>query len=162
MQGKFGDTGFARLYLWSASAKYTMGIYFLVFVFLYLFLGFASAGPAATLDFFTAMQMAVASLLIGLGRQGIVPGHRLTRPRGILWMVLSIVVTVAFGLVFEWFSAFPGWCLPAFLAIVTLCGAAALLGQFFELYRETRQLNRQLEQYQRRTAQEEIPCQRYK
>ena len=158
MQGKFGDTGFARLYLWSASAKYTMGIFFLVFVFLYLFLDFVSAGPAATLDFLTALQMALASLLIGLGRQGIVPVHRLTRLRGILWVALSAVITVAFGLIFGWFAAFPRWCFPVFLAIIVVCGAAALLGHLFELHRETRQLNRQLEQYQRRVEQEETPC----
>jgi|GEM_PF-913860 len=155
MQGKFGDTGFARLYLWSASAKYTMSIFFILFVLLYLFLGFAAAGPDVTLDLFTALQMAFAGLLIGLMQQGIIPSHRLTRLRGALWAMLSILVTVAFSLIFGWFSGFPGWCLPVFLAVVLVCDGAALLGDFFELYRETRQLNRQLEQYQRRADREE-------
>ncbi|MDR0381980.1 MAG: hypothetical protein LBH86_08335 [Oscillospiraceae bacterium] len=155
MHGKFADTAFARLYLWTSAAKYTMGIFFVMFVSLYLFLGFISEGAAVTLDFFTAIQMVCACLLIGFARQGIVPNDRLTKPRCVLWVGVSTLVTLVFSLLFGWFEKFPPWCLIMFLAMTVVGMAAALLGHFIELYRETRLLNHQLEKFQQRPGRED-------
>jgi len=149
MRSKFEDTGFAHLYLQAATAKYTMGIFFMLLVFLYLLLGIVSHGPAVALDFFTAAQMACACLFIGFMRLGVVPNDKLTKPRCTLWVGFNALLTLAFSLVFGWFAAFPRWCLIVFLASIVVSSAAVLLGHFIELHRETQRLNHQLEKYQR-------------
>ena len=155
MRDKFENSGFARLYLWSAKAKYTMGMFFLIVVILYLFLGFICEGPAVTLDFFTALQMAGICLFIGFSQQGIVPNEKLTKSRCVLWIGLNTLVTLTCSFLFRWFAAFPAWCFIVFLAVVVVGMAGVLLGHFFELHRETQRLNRQLEKFQRRQMREE-------
>ena len=155
MHNKLENSGFARLYLWTAKAKYTMGMFFLIFVILYLFLGFIGEGPAVMLDFFTALQMACVCLFIGFSRQSIVPNEKLTKSRCILWIGLNTLVTLACGLLFRWFAAFPAWCFAVFLAVVVVGMAGVLLGHFFELHKETQLLNRQLEKFQRKQTREE-------
>ena len=155
MGDKLENSGFARLYLWAATAKYTMGIFFMLFVFLYLSLGFIIKGSTVKLDLFTAMQMVCVCLAIGLLRQGIAPNNKMTKPRCFLWIALSGTLTLAASLIFGWFSPFPPWCFIVFLVIAVVGMPAALLGHFFELRRETQLLNRQLEKFQRRQTREE-------
>ena len=155
MRNKLENSRFARLYLWTARAKYTMGMFFLIVVIFYLFLGFVSEGPAVTLDFFTALQMACVCLIIGFTRQGIVPNEKLTKSRCILWIGLNTLVMLACSFLFHWFAALPTWCLVAFLAVAVVGMAGILLGHFFELHKETQLLNRQLEKFQRRQTREE-------
>lgn len=149
MRHQFEDTGFARLYLWSAKAKYTMGILFLVFVLAYLLFGIISEEPNHLLDFFTAIQMMFACFFIGIAQQCVVPKEKLTKSRGTLWIIISVLITLSFNLVFGWFSTFPPWCVILFLTLLVMGMAALLLGHYIELHRETRALNRQLEKFQK-------------
>lgn len=154
MQEKFMNSGFARLYLWATKAKYTMGIFYIAFVFFYLLLGFISKGPAATLDFFTAFQMIFVCFAIGLLQQAILPAGKLSRTRCIAWMASGTAVTLLSGLLFRWFAQFPLWCAIVFPIVVLLGMGAIIVGYYIELHRETKALNHQLKQYQESCAGE--------
>lgn len=151
MRSKFEDTGFARVYLWTAKAKYTMGILYLACTLVYLFFGAVSKGEKSTLDFFTAIEMMFCCFFIGIAQQGIVPMDKLTKPRCAVWIAAGFFISLAFSLLSGWFSAFPLWCLILFHALLALSMAALLLGHFIELHRETKILNQQLEKYQSRS-----------
>ncbi|MDL2293514.1 DUF3021 domain-containing protein [Ruminococcaceae bacterium OttesenSCG-928-D13] len=147
------NSGFARMYLWTTKAKYTMGIFFIVHVLGYLLLGLLGLlgdGAAVTLDFFTAVQMMFACYLIGVLQQWILPAEKLSRARCVLWGVSGVAATLVFNLVFGWFRSFPTWYLILFLLFVALGMVAIILGYYLQLHRETKHLNRRLEQYQKR------------
>ncbi len=154
MNHKFEDTGFARFYLWTAKAKYTMGILYLAFTLVYLFFGFITDSPAV-LDFFTAIQMMFACFFIGIAQQLLAPQRSLTKARCLLWVAVSTLITLSFSLVFRWFSAFPLWCFVVFLVVLIIGMIALLLGYYIELRRETQALNRQLEKFQSQIMREE-------
>ncbi|MDL2293678.1 DUF3021 family protein [Ruminococcaceae bacterium OttesenSCG-928-D13] len=149
---KLKYSGFARLYLWTTKAKYTMGIFFLMHVLVYLLLGLLNEGAAVTLDFFTAVQMMFACFFIGILQQWILPVEKLSRARCVLWVVSGVAVTLVFNLVFGWFRPFPLWCLILFLLLTALGMVAMILGYYLQLHQETKHLNRRLEQYQRRNS----------
>lgn len=153
MEKKLRTSGFARLYVWTGRAKETMGLFYVGFVFMYLFFGLVSEGPVVMLDMFTAIQMLFACFFIGLAQQFFVPSGTLTRGRGVLWGLCSIGITLGFSLGFGWFAAFPVWCFVCFQLFVGCGFAAMMVMYYFELYYETRQLNRGLEQFQKNGRQ---------
>ena len=148
MKYHFAETGFARLYLWTAKAKYTMGILYLAYTFVYLILGVIASETEVALDLFTAIEMMFCCFFIGLAQQGIVPLGKLTKPRCAVWTGTGLLITVGFSLAFGWFSTFPSWCFVLFLVMLAMGMLAVLLGSFIELYWETKLLNRQLEKFQ--------------
>lgn len=153
MQNNFENTGFARLYLWTTKAKYTMGIFFVVFVLVYLLFGLLYDGVATALDFFTAVQMMFAGFFIGIAQQAIVPTDKLSKTRCVLWVAAGLIITLAFSLVFGWFSAFPLWCAIVFFLVLAVGMLAMLLGYYLDLRRETRMLNQQLDKFKSMPAQ---------
>ncbi len=144
----FSDSGFARLFLWIAKAKFTMGILSMAFVLVYLFFGFITADPPITLGLFTGIQMLFAGFFIGIAQQAILPVEKLSMPRCILWVAAGLLITLGFSLGFGWFQPFPAWCLPVFLIVLTLGMIAMVISNYLELHRETKVLNRQLAQFQ--------------
>lgn len=154
MQIKFTNSRFARLYLWMTKAKYTMGMFFVVYVFLYLIFGYIAFDTPMLLDLPTAIEMTFACFFVGLTQQIILPVDRLSKPRCLLWLATGTVITLVFSLTFRWFSPFPVWYLVLFL-LVMLAGMAALLVSYYlELKSETRLLNKKLEQFQKITTPE--------
>jgi hypothetical protein len=156
MHATFKNSGLARLYLWVTKAKYTMGIFFVAFVVVYLFFGLVSEGALVTLDFFTALEMVFACFFIGLLQQIIIPMGRLNRSRCALWIVSGVLITLVFSLVFRWFERFPLWCFILFMIFMALGMGAIILGYYLELNRETQRLNRGLEQFQQQKSKKEI------
>lgn len=152
---EFKNSGFAKLYLWTTKAKYTMGIFYVAFVMFYLLFGLISEGPAVTLDFYTAIQMVFACFFIGIVQQAILPVEKLSRPRCILWIISGVLVTLAFSLVFGWFRPFPLWCFIVFLVLTAAAMVAMLLSYYLELHRETKRLNRGLAQFQKQIPKKE-------
>lgn len=148
MNNNFTDSAFASLYAWTAKAKYTMGIFFLAYVLLYLFLGLIAVDSAVTLDLPTAIEMLFACFGIGLLQQAIIPMGKLSRPRCALWMVSGSLITLAFSLIFGWFTGFPLWCFILFLLLPTLGMGALILAYYIDLSRETQQLNEGLRRFQ--------------
>ncbi|MDL2318643.1 hypothetical protein LJC74_06165 [Eubacteriales bacterium OttesenSCG-928-A19] len=146
---KLKDSKFARVYVWMAKAKYTMGILFVAFVFVYLFFGWISEGPMVTLDLFTSVQMLIACFLIGVLQQAILPAAKLSRVRGICWVLSGVLITLVFSLVFGWFDQLPLWCFIVFVVFIAIGMAAMIVGYYLELHRETKRLNRGLEQFRR-------------
>lgn len=149
MQHKSQESMFSRIYLWMAAAKALMGLFFAFYVFMYLFFGYILLEPAIELDFFTSFEMLFASFFIGILQCIVIPSNEhLTTVRCALFVVSSVTITLAFSLVFGWFNAFPSWCLYAFIVITAIGICFMILQYHLQLQRETRQLNKQLEQFQ--------------
>lgn len=156
MHEKFMGSRFARLYLWFAKAKYTMGIFYVAYVFFYLLLGLISEGAAVTLDLYTAIEMLFSCFFIGIIQQAMLTVDKLSRTRCVLWIVSGALITLVFSLVFGWFKGFPGWCFAVFHICVAMGMAAMILLYYIELHRETQLLNQQLEQFQRSNTEGKV------
>ena len=156
MNDTFKNSGLARLYLWVTKAKYTMGIFFVAFVVVYLFFGLVSERALVTLDFFTALEMIFACFFIGLLQQIIIPMDRLNRSRCALWIVSGVLIALIFSLFFGWFEGFPLWCFILFVIFIAMGMGAVILGYYLDLNRETQRLNRGLEQFQKQKLKKEI------
>jgi hypothetical protein len=149
MLDKFKDSHFALLYVWMSKAKYTMGIFFVVFVVFYLFFGLIGISRPVTLDFITAIEMLFACLFIGIAQRAITPADKPTKARCVIWILSGGCITLIFSVAFGWFAVFAPWCIYVFMCAVMLGMGAMVLGYYLQLNHETRDLNRRLEQYQR-------------
>lgn len=147
-ENSFENSGYARLFAWMSKAKFTMGLFFAVYVVLFLLFGFLNEGTTITLDFFTALEMIIACFLIGVLQQFILPVDKQNNVRKALWVISGAFITLLFGLVFQWFKAFPLWCFPAFVAVIVIGMLGVILNDHLELHNETKQLNRKLAQFQ--------------
>lgn len=148
MQETFKHSRFALLYLWISKAKYTMGIFYVAFVLLYLLFGKVHPDGHVMLDLPTSIEMLFACFFIGLTQQAIAPVNRSTARRSLLWLACGAFITLVFTLVFGWFSTFPLWCLILFIFCVILGMLALLVSHYLELHYETRRLNQQLTSFQ--------------
>jgi hypothetical protein len=146
-KNSFENSGFARLYTWITKAKLTMGIFFMMHVILFLFFGLIIDGIKVSLDFYSAIEMLFACFFIGLLQQALIPQEKFTRVRCALWIVSSTSVTLLFGLVFQWFKLFPAWCFPVFISSEVIGMLFMILSYYLELNRETKYLNRKLDQF---------------
>ena len=147
MQIKIETTAFARLYHWTATAKYIMGILYLAFTFIYLLFG-TITGAAKTIDFVTAGQMMAACFLVGIAKQAIVPQNNFSKIRSFLWVVSGTVIILLFCCLGGWYSSFPIWCLVVFILVAVVGMMAVVLSYYIELHRETETLNKRLESFQ--------------
>lgn len=138
---------FARLYVWISKAKYTMGIFFVAFVFMYYFLGCLTDGLAFSLGIFPAIQMLFACFAIGIAQQLLLPDRSLSTGRLAAWLLISLAISLLFGLLFSWFDSI--WKLLLFQVIPIFGILAIALGYCWDLRRETRNLNSHLSDFQR-------------
>jgi len=143
----FENSGFARLFAWITKAKFTSGIFFMMHVILFLFFGLITNGTKVSLDFYTAFEMLIACFFIGLLQQAVIPQEKFTRVRCALWIVSVTFITLLFGLVFQWFRLFPAWCFPVFIVSEVIGMLFMILSYYLELNRETKYLNRKLDQF---------------
>lgn len=148
MSRPFRESKLAFLYLWFTKAKYTMGIFYVFFIFIYLLFGAISEGPTVTLDLFTSIEMVFACFFIGVAQQAIIPIEKLTRPRCALWVLTGSLITLAFSLAFGWFDRFPLWCFYAFNLIIAAGMGVLLISYDLELHRDTKKLNQHLARFQ--------------
>lgn len=148
MKTQFSESGYGKFFLWMSKAKFTMGVFYVAFTIVYLFFGLLVEGPPITLSVLTAVEMLLAAFLIGIAQQIILPVDKLSNARCILWVAVGLVITIGFSLGFGWFKQFPGWCLPVFAIVLALGMGATIISYYLELNRETKQLNRQLHQFQ--------------
>jgi hypothetical protein len=136
------------LYLFLYEVKSTACLYFAAFVFFYLFYGVIDPGTSASLDFWTAIQIFAACLLIGFGQVLIQPKKLLTVPRIILWGVWSAVITVGFTEAFHWFGTYPVWYRLVFYCIIAVSFVFLWLTLYWQLQKETKALNDALKIFQ--------------
>lgn len=151
MQGKASQSAFGRFYLWMFEAKFTMGIFFMFYVVLYLLLGLVSAEPAVALGLSDAFQMILLAFLIGIAQQALLPdGGRLTSARGALFVAIGTAATLVCSLAFSWFRGFPVWCPIVFVALTAVAIALMIYSLHLRLMRETERLNSQLDAFKHR------------
>lgn len=154
MKTQFSDSGYGKFFLWVSKAKFTMGVFYVAYTMVYLFFGLLAQGPSIALGLLPAIEMLLACFLIGIAQQIILPVDKLNKTRCVLWVAVGFVITLGFSLGFGWFKQFPGWCLPVFILVLVLGMAAATVSYYLELHRETRLLNRKLQQFQNNKSQE--------
>lgn len=147
MHRRFFDSRFAHLYLWFAQAKYTMGVFFVAYVFFYLVLGALTRGPGTPLDLWTGVEMMFACFFIGVIQQALLTVDKLNRTRCILWVVSGTLIGLVFSLIFRWFEGLATWCFAVFHLCMALGMAAMILVYYIELSRETQLLNARLAQF---------------
>ncbi len=150
----FKNSSFARLYLWTTKAKYTMGIFFVAFTLVYLLFGIIFKEPSIVLTFYTAVQMMFACYAIGLLQQIVLPVEKLSFTRCCIWVLSGVATTLMFNFVFGWYDFLPAWCFFTFLLVLAMGMIAMIAGYYLELHRETKFLNRSLEEYQKRNARD--------
>ncbi|MGG0720543.1 hypothetical protein ABE096_23630 [Robertmurraya massiliosenegalensis] len=141
---------FKDLLLFGFESKGTMGIYFSMFVFMYLVFGKISIGDSVVLDLWTAIQMVSACILIGFGQTIIMAKDSFHMYRSIAWLIWSSVVTIGFTLGFGWFDGFPLWSVIVFCSILVIGYSMLLLALFWQTEQETKKLNEHLKVYQER------------
>lgn len=155
-KNNFWDSGFARLYTWVAKAKFTMGIFFTMYVMLFLFFALITKGITVSMNFFTALEMVFVCFLIGLLQQAVIPSDKFTRVRCALWVVSGALITLLFGLIFQWFKSFPVWCFPVFNVFAVIGMLLMVISYYLELQMETKHLNRKLEQFRNNKQEREV------
>ena len=155
-KNNFENSGYAQLYTWITKAKLTMGVFFTMHVIIFLFFDLIFNGTTVSLDFFTALEMLFACFFIGLLQQAVIPPEKFTRIRCALWIISGASVTLLFGLVFQWFKLFPAWCFPAFIAFEIIGMLFMILSYYLELHRETKYLNRKLDQFRNKKPEREV------
>ncbi|MGP6147087.1 hypothetical protein [Jeotgalibaca sp. A122] len=143
------QTNWQKFYLFMYEAKSAAGIYFVAFVFFYLFYGILEPNQASSLDFWTAIQIFAACLLIGLG-QSFLLTNNVTNSRITIWGCWSLSVTILFSELFQWFQSYPYWYRYVFYAAIALSLFFYWLALVWDLQRETKTLNRALEDYQQK------------
>ncbi|HHY83709.1 MAG TPA: hypothetical protein GX505_13680 [Clostridiales bacterium] len=137
----------SEIYLLMYELKSTVGIYFMAFVFFYLFYGVFDNTISQTLDFWTVIQMFSACMLIGFG-QGLFQLRKyFTIPRILLWGLMSMIVTIGFSEFFNWFDSYPVWYRIVFYSIILISFVLMLLTLYWQLQKETKNLNEALRKY---------------
>ena len=148
----FFDSHFAKAYRWASKAKFTMGIFFVAFVFVYFILGFAVDGAGISLAPLTALQMVCTCFLIGVMKQFIIQANQFTKLRCSIWVFVSVGITIVSVWGFGWFRPFPIWCPIVFVLVMAIGMGAMILSHYLDLNRETKQLNQQLAKYQKQSV----------
>ncbi|NLX64188.1 MAG: hypothetical protein GX022_05360 [Clostridiaceae bacterium] len=133
-----------------------MGILFALYVVVYLFFGIVIKEIDVSLNFFTAVQMLFTCLIIGIMQQIFIPLDKISPLRCAVWIASGAVITVLSELVFRWFRLFPAWCFPVFTVFMILGMLFMVLAIYLELHRETKNLNHNLEKFQKKRKPEII------
>lgn len=142
--------GFKKFYVWGMNAKLFMSIYFVAVVFLTGVITALSGGDSIGLLVLLEMLGVCAAIAV---LQCVLLNDQTDYSRGILfgrsvlWLGVSVVLTVGAALLFQWFSGLPAWC-PYVLGAFMLFGlSASLAGLKFEQDADTVRLNADLTRY---------------
>jgi len=142
---------FQRFYLWAMHAKFFMGLYFTVLVFLGGLLTAAFGGDALLLV--TLLQMLLASVVIAFVQVWLLPaGVDFSRGifslRAVIWLVFSFFCVALTAQLGGWFATLPAFCPWAMGCFMLFACAAMLFGLKFEQDADTLRLNEQLKKFQ--------------
>jgi hypothetical protein len=141
------------IYLRLYEAKTTACLYFAAFTFFYLFYGVIDPSKSKSIDFWTALQLYAACLMIGFGQVLIQPKKLLTVPRILLWGVWSAFVTVGFVEGFHWFTGYPAWYRFVFYSIIAVSFVFLWLTLYWQLQKETKTLNDALKEFKEKNKE---------
>ena len=137
---------FVKLYLWAVDAKRTMGVFFAVYVLMYLFFGLFCGVTA--LPNGIAFSMLALGLLVGISQAAILPEDKITLPRAIIWTALCETLTLLFGLTGKWFAGFPIIAPTVFYLFCAGGYVSMWLGLHLRAKKETEELCGGLKHYQ--------------
>lgn len=142
---------FKKFYVWGMNAKFYMALYFAATVFL-IGIILAITGRSS-IDLLTLVQILLVDMVIAFLQVWILDeqtdySRSIFFIRSILWLAISVGLTVGVSVFFGWFHGLPAWC-NLLLGIFMLFGfSATLFGLKFEQEQETIKLNRKLQTYQ--------------
>lgn len=137
----------ANVFLFMYDVKSIGCIYFVAFVIFYLAFGIFDKDMEVTLDFYTAMEIMVASLLIGFGKVLMIQNNNISIPRILIWGTWSLSITIGFSSGFQWFSMYPDWYKIVFYGIITISFLLVWFVLYFSMLKETMILNDALNNY---------------
>ena len=144
---------FKQLYVWAMNAKFFMGMYFIVIVFLTAMV--TAIYGETSLALLTLVEMLGLSILI-TALQLLFLDRATDYSRGIffsrsvLWILVSTALIVAASIVFSWFAGLPGWG-PYLLGGFMLFGLTAMLfGLKWEQEVDTVRLNTALKKFKQK------------
>lgn len=145
--------GFKKFYIWGMNAKFYMGIYFAATVFL-MGIVLAVAGRDSiglwTLVQVLLVDMAIAFLQVWLLNEQTDYSRSIFFGRSVLWLAISVGLTIGASIVFGWFDGLPMGC-NLLLGVFMLFGlSATLFGLKFEQEQDTMKLNENLQSYQQK------------
>ncbi|MGE4483840.1 MAG: hypothetical protein AB7C97_01875 [Oscillospiraceae bacterium] len=145
---------FKKLYVWTLNAKLYMGIYFVAIVFLTGIVKVIFGGDS--IQFLVLLEMLILSMVIAL-LQVVILDERADYSGGIffgrsvLWLSISVALTVICALMFEWFAGLAAWC-PFVLGAFMVFGFSAMLaGLKLEQDAETVRLNAALNNFKKKS-----------
>lgn len=144
---------FRKFYLWGIHTKYHMGLYFAALVFLSGILTAFSGGDSLRLV--VLLEMILVSFVTAVIQTWILPDSvdfsmGIFCKRSVLWLLLSVAITVAVCIWGGWFTGLPAWY-PWLLGGFLLVGHSfVLLGSKFEQDADTLRLNEGLQKLQKK------------
>ena len=139
---------FVQLFLWTAKAKFTMSMFFMASVLIYLLLGAVNQGSSCSINLPVAIEMIIACFLIGILQQVFLPVGNTSFKGYVFWLVACMLLMLLFGGYFRWFIHFPLVYTVIFYVVFLMALLAMIVNICLEQYLETRRLNKQLEIYQ--------------
>ena len=138
------------LYVWAMNIKLFMALYFVLLVFLLGLLVAFSGGDS--LKLLTLLEMLLLSAVIAM-LQNVWLKDSTDYSKGlffgqsVLWVSVSMVLTLAAALVFGWFAGMPAWCPYALMLFMGAGLIAMLVGLKFEQDADTVHLNEDLNRF---------------
>lgn len=142
--------GFPRFYLWGLKMKYHMGIYTLAGVFFKAIIN--ALGGQFSVDTLTMLEMLVVCMLFAIAETVIFTDEKpfgTSRGRTILWAILANVAFLGGALGFGWFRGTPVWGGIVLTLILEGAIGSMLYGMHLERKWDTRNLNRNLQRFQK-------------
>ena len=143
-------SGFNRFYLWGVKMKYHMSIYTVAGIF---FKAICNALQGVySVDSLTMLEMLVVSMVFASAETVIFPeGKELggSLRRTIVWAVLANALFLGGALGFGWFQGIPLWGGVVLVAFLEGAMVAMLYAMWLEKRWDTRNLNRNLQKFQR-------------
>ena len=141
---------FRGLYVWAMNMKLFMALYFIMMVFVVGVVTLFTGGDSIRL--LTLLELLAASMFVALLQQLLLSdsadySHGVLFGRSLLWLALSVGLSVVGALLLGWFNGEPWWCVPVFGAFIAMALLMTLTGLKFEQDADTLRLNEGLNRY---------------
>ena len=145
---------FKTIYVWALNAKLYMGIYFAAIVCLTGIVKAIFGGnslPLLVLLEMLILSMVVAVLQVVLLDERADYSGGIFFGRSVLWLSISVVLTVFCAILFNWFAGLAAWCPFVLGAFMVFGFSSMLVGLKLEQDADTIRLNTGLNSFKKKT-----------